>query len=434
MLGVSRKTSSPRRVRPLAPYSALPWQVKPWQDKGRVVLLTGSAGGGKSRLAAEKLHGYCLRYPGAFALIVRKTRASMTKGVVLFLKQTVIGPDPNVAHLKSEDLFYYKNGSMLAYLGLEDEAQRERLKSIGPRGGVDIAWGEEATELEEADHNALLGRLRGTAAPWRQILYSCNPDAPTHWIKRRLIDGREAQIYYSAAADNPHNPTDYLDTLRLLTGIEDLRLNKGLWVQAQGAVYAEEWRDGPSDGNVTEDAEYIPDSGPIYWAVDDGYSAGSAPASGGKDRTGVYVADSHPRVFLLVQHRPDGRLCVFFEHYACLKLSDTHISEVQVLPYPAPLYAVHGPGSAEIRGRLFAAGITPAQSTAEVAESVKELRRRLAADANGWRGILIHPRCVQLRHEMASYANDPLTGKPIKAYDHGPDAIRGLTWKLRGWL
>jgi len=63
-----------------------------------VLLLTGSAGGGKSRIAAEKLHGFCLRYPGAFALLARKTRVSMTKGSILFLKETIIGADPAVKH------------------------------------------------------------------------------------------------------------------------------------------------------------------------------------------------------------------------------------------------------------------------------------------------------------------------------------------------
>jgi phage terminase large subunit len=399
-----------------------------------VLLLTGSAGGGKSRVAAEKLHGFCLKYPGAFALVARKTRASLTKGTILFLRHTVIGADSSVEHLESKDYFRYRNGSILAYLGLENEDQRERLKSIGPRGGVDIVWGEEATELEEEDHNALLGRLRGKAASWRQIIYTCNPDAPTHWIKRRLMDGGEARVVYSQAADNPHNPGDYLETLGMLTGIDDMRLNRGLWVLAQGAVYAAEWRDQGEDGNVTESAEYVPDGGAVYWALDDGYSAGSQPATAGKDRQGNYVADAHPRVILWCQLRRDGRLAVFDESYACLALSDRHIADCLERPYPRPEAAVHGPGSAEIRGRLFEAGLMPAQSTANVEESIKELRRRIAADGNGVRGIIVHPRCRHLRHEMASYAYDAGSGKPIKAYDHGPDALRGLVWRLRGEL
>lgn len=419
--------------RPLAPYAPLPWQVAPWRNKGRVVLLTGSAGGGKSRVAAEKLHGYCLRYPGAFALLARKTRASLTKGSILFLKRTVIGADPTVAHLESKDYFSYRNGSILAYLGLENEDQRERLKSIGPSGGVDIVWGEEATELEEEDHNALLGRLRGTAAPWRQILYTCNPDAPTHWIKRRLIDAGEATVYYSAAADNPHNPGEYLDTLNSLTGLDKLRLAGGQWVQASGIVY-DTWADRDG-GNVTEAAEFVPGGGDVYWFLDDGYSAGSARATQGIDQaSGMYVADSHPRVFLLAQLKDDGHIDVFYEDYACLRLSDEHIREIQALPYPEPETCVHGPGGAEIRGRIIAAGLTPRRAGPDVDPSIKELRRAFAPDVNTWRRVRVHPRCVHLRRELATYQYEPGSSKPMKAYDHGPDALRVGLHALKGLI
>lgn len=413
---------------PIAVFDPLPWQIAPWRDRSGVLLLTGSAGGGKSRVAAEKLHGYCLKYPGAFALLVRKTRVSLTKGSLLFLNETVIGGDPRVRQYESKDYFRYRNGSILAYMGLEDKEQRERLKSIGPKGGVDIVWGEEATELEEADHNALRARMRAKAAFWRQIMYSCNPDAPTHWIFNRLIAGGEATVYYSGRGDNTHNPADYDATMNSLTGIDDLRLNKGQWVQASGLIF-DTWTD---PGTVDPSAEYVPDAGPVFWALDDGYSAGSAKSTHGKDpKTGYYVADSHPRVILWVQQRGDGQLVVFDEDYACLTLSDTHINEALSQPYPAPDLAVHGPGAAEIRGRLFAAGVSPMQSTANVDESTKELRRRLAPDSNGWRAIIVHPRCVQLRAEMASYRIDPATNKPIKQFDHGPDAIRGLVHVLR---
>lgn len=419
MIGMNRPAINRATV-----FDPLPWQVTPWRDRSPVILLTGSAGGGKSRLGAEKLHGYCLKYPGAFALLVRKTRVSLTKGSLLFLNETVIGSDPRVHQYESKDYFRYRNGSILAYAGLEDKEQRERLKSIGPKGGVDIIWGEEATELEEADHNALRARMRGKAAAWRQLMYSCNPDAPTHWIYNRLIVGGEAKSYYSGRQDNIYNPADYDATMNTLTGVDDLRLNKGLWVQASGVVY-EVWSDGPDDGNVTETAEYIPDGGEILWGVDDGYTGKKNP------QTGYYTADSHPRVFGLYQLRHDGTIVRFDESYETQMLSEQHIADVLALPYPAPEYAVVDSSAAELRGRLQEQGIGSYGGTHPVEEGIKVLRRFVAPDANKRRRFLVHPRCVHFRAEMASYRYDAATGKPVKQFDHGPDEARMMAWKLR---
>lgn len=195
------------------------------------------------------------------------------------------------------------------------------------------------------------------------------------------------------------------------------------FVNAAGLIY-DCWSDGPDDGNVTEAADYATGAGPVLWAVDDGYS-GKLDAA-----TGYYPAQSHPRVFLLVQQRPNGQLCVFDEHYACGLLSDQHIAQVQALPYPAPDYAVVDKSAAELRGRLHADGIPTQKGPADVKESTKEMRRALAPDINGVRRVLVHPRCRHLRNELASYRADA-TGTPIKAFDHGPDGLRYLVWRMR---
>ena len=196
------------------------------------------------------------------------------------------------------------------------------------------------------------------------------------------------------------------------------------FTHAAGLVY-DVWSDGPAGGNVTEGAEYIEGGGPLYWACDDGYAGERDP------RSGHFSADSHPRVFLLVQERADGRLCVFAEDYRIKALSDAHISDIAALDYPAPDYVALDSSAAELRGRLQLAGYYTRGKPAKVDESIKATRRMLAADANGWRRILVHPRCTHLRAEMASYRYDPQSGVPITQFDHGPDALRYLAWTKR---
>ncbi len=204
-----------------------------------MVLLTGSAGGGKSRAALEKVNAYMLKYHGATGLMLRKAREYASKSLVPMLRRTVTGNDPRIRMLKSDTLFDYPNESVLYWGGMKNAEQREALRSIGGDGSVDIILIEEATAFTEDDYNELLARLRGKAAPWRQLILCTNPDAPSHWIYQRLILGGEASVYYSSAADNPANPPDYLETLAGLTGVLGLRLRDGKWVQAEGAVYAD---------------------------------------------------------------------------------------------------------------------------------------------------------------------------------------------------
>lgn len=220
-------------------YKPLDWQVAPWRDKAPTMLLTGAAGGGKSRLLLEKVHGFMLKYPGATGIVGRKDRTSAGKSVVPFLLHAVMG-DTDWGHfLKTDGLFEYKNGSQLWVVGLDGTEQRESLKSIGKDGFVDYAAFDEANALTEEDANVIFSRMRGKSASWTQVAFSTNPDAPTHWINRDLILGGNASVYYSRPEDNTYNPPEYIDRLKKLTGVYYQRLYLGLWVQAEGAIYPE---------------------------------------------------------------------------------------------------------------------------------------------------------------------------------------------------
>lgn len=219
-------------------FEPLTWQVKPLKDYSPTMLLTGSAGGGKSRLAAEKLHMFCLRYPGSTALVVRKTRESVKNSLVLLLKKIVIGDDVRVRHNAGDRRFEYANGSILIYAGMKDEEQREQIRSVGIEGGVDIAWMEEATQFAEDDYNELSARMRGNRGGFRQIILTTNPDSPYHWIYRRMMEGGEATVYKSRADQNRYNPASYHRVLKTLTGIQKIRLVDGKWeISAEGAIY-----------------------------------------------------------------------------------------------------------------------------------------------------------------------------------------------------
>lgn len=419
-------TNPTPKIKPLAPYEPLPWQIPALRDKSPIVLLTGSAGGGKSRCAAEKIHAFMLKYPGATGLVLRKAREFVSKSAVPMLWHKVIGGvKSGIEMVKSDSLFRYKNGSMLWWGGMKDDDQREALRSIGQDGALDFVWMEEANRFTNADFDEILGRMRGKAADWNQILLSTNPDAPRHWINDRLIKGKQAHVYYSSAIDNPNNPDTYAQRLALMTGMLHDRLVKGLWVLAEGAIY-----DNFSllpDGNVTEEAEYNPDL-PVIWGVDDGYAIGNGRGS----------ANYHPRVFLLGQVTGQGGLNIFAEYVMCLEQPEVSIQNVLALGYRTPDMVYVDSSAAQLKNRIHhTAGVGQTMgATHTVTEGIKNVRR-LVGDGNGVRLLKIHPRCAETIGEFQSYhVADSLVAvvgepKPAKVDDHCMDALRYMAHPLR---
>jgi len=220
-------------------YDPFLWQKEAWNDTSYNLLLTGAAGGGKSRIAAEKVHAYNMKYPGATTIIGRKDRTAASKSIVPFMLHTVMGDTQWGIYHKSDNVFNYDNRSQMWVIGLRDEGQREGLRSIGKDGNVDLAWMEEANKLTAEDDMEITGRMRGTKGGFRQKIYTTNPDHPEHWIKKKLIDGKQASVYYSRPEENKYNPADYIEQLQKLSGVYYQRMWLGLWVQAEGVIFSE---------------------------------------------------------------------------------------------------------------------------------------------------------------------------------------------------
>jgi phage terminase large subunit len=405
----------------LAPFKPLPWQVEAWRDKSRILLLTGSAGGGKSTLAAEKMHALMMKYPGAVGVALRKTKENARKSCVFALLKAS-RDDPGVRWLKQDGIFEYQNGSRIFIAGMKDEQQREAIRSINGDGSLDFIWIEEATALQENDYQELLYRLRGDAAGWRQVILTTNPGPPLHWIKIRLMDGGEAGLHYSHAANNPHNPDDYLHTLESTTGVQRLRMVEGVWAQAEGLVF-DNWSD---ELNVTAEAEYREGS-QVWWAVDDGHVRGNGPGH----------QNYHPRVVLLMQDNHMGGVDVFYEYVATEEIFAVSLEKLKSLSYPHPMIAWVDSSASNIRLELAKAGISNNPASHRVADGIKFLRG-LICDGHDMRLLRVHPRCTNLIFEMASYTYDPnfrpdgTSGevKPLKINDHSIDALRyGVYWR-----
>lgn len=416
----------------IAPFKPLDWQRQPFLDKSPTLLLTGSAGGGKSRIVAEKLHAFCLKYSNAMALAVRKTRESMTNSTVLYLERSIIGRDSRVKHVSQKHRFEYQNGSILAYGGMKDDDQREQIRSIGQEGGLDLVWMEEAIQFTEDDYNEIKARMRGKAADWRQIILTTNPGAPSHWIYQNLIAKGLAKVYYSNATDNLYNPEDYRAQLDGLTGILGERLRDGKWKQAEGAIY--------TDYDVAIhliDPFEIPQDWRRIRVIDFGFV--------------------NPFVCQWWALHPDGAMFLYREIYMTQRTVREHAIQINALSGDEFYECTVADHDAEDRATLAESGIDTVPAIKEVSPGIQAVQQRLKPQGANqqpriflMRGALVEldsmirnrPTCTA--EEVEGYVweksaeGKPLKDQPHKEDDHGMDALRyavkqidsGLTGQL----
>ena len=83
------------------------------------------------------------------------------------------------------------NGNQIIFRGVNDEKQREKLKSITfQKGKLTDVWIEEATEITQSDFEIIDDRLRGELpdGQFYQIRCTFNPVNKNHWIKKVFFD------------------------------------------------------------------------------------------------------------------------------------------------------------------------------------------------------------------------------------------------------
>lgn len=167
------------------------------RSKKRYIVMRGSAGSGKSTDTAQNYILRLMQDNGRNLVAMRKS--DITNRDSTFAELT--GAIYRMFGDKAEQ--YWKinksplqltcrhNGNKIIFRGMNDDKQREKLKSITfQRGKLTDAWLEEATEFTQADLEIIDDRLRGELPPGQfyQIRMTFNPVSSNHWIKKVFFD------------------------------------------------------------------------------------------------------------------------------------------------------------------------------------------------------------------------------------------------------
>lgn len=169
------------------------------KSKKRYVVMKGSAGSGKSTDTAQ--------------ILLLRLMAQKGRNLVCIRKSDVTNRDSTFAELtaaiaKNGLSAYWKiglsplsltcvNGNMIIFRGMNDDRQREKLKSITfATGKLTDVWMEEATEFTQDDFEIVDDRLRGQLpdGQFYQIRCTFNPVSSNHWIKRAFFDHKDKNV------------------------------------------------------------------------------------------------------------------------------------------------------------------------------------------------------------------------------------------------
>ena len=342
------------------------------------VLISGPAGTGKSLACLYKLHYLAVKVPGLRALILRKTRESLTESALVTFEEKVLHPQ-HLAGLaggqrRLRQAYQYGNGSTIVVGGLDKPGKVMSTE-------YDLIYVQEAIEVEEEAWEALTTRLRNYVLPFQQLIADTNPDRPTHWLKKRCDTGKTL-LLDSRHEDNPFlwdgqawtpEGLDYLAKLDNLTGPRKQRLRFGRWVQAEGVVY-----DGWDAAIHVIDRFDIPADWPRYWSVDFGF-------------TNPFVCQ-----FWAQDH--DGRLYLYREYYQSQTLVEDAAKEIRRLsenePAPRAIICDH---DAEDRATLTRhLGVDTDRADKDISPGIQAVAARLRKAGDG------KPRLFVLRDSLVS--------------------------------
>ena len=392
------------------------------ESRARYRLFCGGAGSGKSYNAAQDfiLKLSDRKYRGANLLVVRKTETACRNSVFEELcgaVRRIFGSRADAfweTRSNPLELFCTVTGARIVFRGMNDEAQRERVKSIAFASGKLVwIWCEEATELEAADLEILDDRLRGDLTAvnpelYYQITMTFNPISCRHWIKRRFYDvPPSADVYrhHSTYRDNRFIDPDYA-----------ARMERRAKEDPQGyAVYAlGEWGSGGTGRILTRwRAENLPKEAERYdarWLAQD-------------------FGFHHANCLLQVAVR-DGTLYVLRELYVYGKDTEEIIALAERAGFPKdePMYCDSAePDRIRTWKRAGFRALPVKKGGGSVREQIEFLRGT---------EIVIDGSCENTLDEIGSWSylkdeNGEETDDPVPVHDDAMAALRYATEPLR---
>ena len=394
------------------------------RSKKRYIVMKGSAGSGKSVDTAQNYILRLMNDKGRNLVAMRKsditnrdsTFAELTGAIYrMFGDKAEQYWQINKSPLK---LTCKANGNQIIFRGMNDDKQREKLKSITfQKGKLTDVWLEEATEFTQADIEIIDDRLRGELpeGQFYQIRLTFNPVNKNHWIKKVFFDIPDPNVltHHSTYLGNRFIDDAYrarMERRKLVDPEGYMIYGLGEWGEIGGLIL-HNWE-------VKEISEDPQDYDDIAIGQDFGFN--------------------HANAILLLGWK-DGNIHIISELYGFEKDSSEWIEEAQKaeLPKNKQMWC----DSAEPdRIKMWKDAGFRAKAVSKEQNSVKAqidwLKGGTVKGEKVNRKIYVHPRCVNTIKELQQWKwkKDERSGEyldePVPIMD---DAMAALRYGVEGW-
>lgn len=364
----------------------------------RFNIWVGAVRSGKTYSSILKLINIIKEGPPGSGMIIGVNRDTIQRNVLLELFKFLGFPPPSTK--TTETKLYGRN---IYFVGAHDEGAVRRIQG----STLAFAYVDEATCIPAPFWRMLLSRL---SVKDSQLLATCNPEGPAHWLKKDFIDrAHELDLAYwnFVLDDNPSLDPKFKESLKLeYTGMWYKRYILGEWAVAHGLIY-----DSYDHDNLYEN----PTNNPNFYICGVDYGTSNA--------TAAVIAAITPRIW------PQIRIEEEYYYDSAKKgrsKTDAELADdIKEFVQNRNLSAIYvDPSAASLKIELRNRNLPVLDANNDVLQGIKVTSKFIAN-----KNLLIHKGCRTLIECIQTYAWDPKAADrgedaPLKKKEHILDALR----------
>lgn len=370
------------------------------QATHRINIWVGAVRSGKTYSSLLKLIDIFKNGPQGDIMIIGVSRESIQRNILGQLYTLMGFPIPS-SKTNETKLFNHR----VYFVGASDEGAVRKIQGAT----LAAAYVDEVACIPQPFFKMLLSRISVKGA---QLLATCNPEGPAHWLKKEYIDRcRELDLAYwnFTLDDNPSLDPSFVENLKKeYTGSWYRRLILGEWALAQGVVY-------PDFDDLNKYKDDYPNPNFYVAGIDYGTTNPTCCLVAGMS------PKQWPQIHVEKEYYYDGNV-------TGRQKSDSELAdEIKDFLANYNLRAVYiDPAAASLKVELRNRGLPVQDAKNDVLFGIKTVNKFIAN-----KNLVVHISCKNLLEQIQSYAWDPkaaLVGidKPIKINDHSCDSLRYL--------